>query len=131
MIFVGSTGARYEASNARIRRPSSTTTSSPSKRPQCGSCPSSTRTSRSEMARILVDLPVGDPLREPVELEALDREEGRDELLAERLAQVDVGGEGVEGRPEVARQPCADVGPVAVAGHRVTEAELALDPVEA
>src|SRR3954469_12272764 len=96
MILVGSTGARKRASASTMRRPSSSTTSSPSNRPQHGTRPSSTRTTRLEMSCILVQLPVRHPLREAVELEALHRGERPDQLLAERAHEVLVRLERVE-----------------------------------
>jgi hypothetical protein len=50
------------------------------------------------VVRVLVELPVGDPRLEALDLVALVGEEGRHEALAEQVGEVGVGLEGVERR---------------------------------
>src|SRR5687768_6018148 len=106
-IFVGSTGARYDAAASSRCVPSSSTIASPSRRPQRGSPSTSTRTRRwstSKVRGILLDLPGADDLRielpdllaEPLDLEALHCDERRDEVRTEALGQPRIGLECVE-----------------------------------
>src|SRR3954451_1910501 len=102
--------------------------------PRCAPrSPTAWATSASEVVRVLRDVPLGDMAVVALELEALDREEGADQLAAQRLAQGGVGLERVERLAERERDRIALVllgQLVDQAGHGGGRRQLPLDAVQ-